>query len=113
MEIKNKKSDIPTNYLCIICNKFYASHSSLCNHNKKFHKIETITHNKDIAKECKDIIKETSKEVIDRFQCRYCDKIYKHKQTRWTHEQICKNKTKKIDEKELLKNEISDLKDKI
>jgi hypothetical protein len=35
--------------------------------------------------------------IIDNilYECRYCKKIYKHKQTRWTHEKICK--TKKID----------------
>ena len=37
MEIKINKSSIPTNYFCTICNKFYATHSSLCNHNKKFY----------------------------------------------------------------------------
>jgi len=32
-----KKSEIKTNYHCNICNKYYASKSSLCNHNKKYH----------------------------------------------------------------------------
>ena len=41
MDIKINKSSIPTNYFCNSCNKFYASQSSLCHHNKKFHKIET------------------------------------------------------------------------
>lgn len=37
MNIKVKKCDIETNFFCNICNKFYASQNSLCNHNKKFH----------------------------------------------------------------------------
>jgi len=32
-------------YTCNYCNKFYSSKSSLCNHNKKFHKYINNTHN--------------------------------------------------------------------
>jgi len=42
MEHKVKKSSIQTNYFCNICNKFYASQNSLCNHNKKFHISDVI-----------------------------------------------------------------------
>jgi hypothetical protein len=30
---------------CIICNKLYVSYKSLWNHNKKFHKTETVSTN--------------------------------------------------------------------
>ena len=36
------KSEVQTEYFCKKCNKFYASASSLCNHNKKFHKNEGL-----------------------------------------------------------------------
>ena len=34
---KVKKSQLQTDHFCKICNKFYASASSLCHHNKKYH----------------------------------------------------------------------------
>jgi len=112
MENIVKKSKIPTKFFCNICNKFYASNSSFCNHNKKFHKNETNTNNIDLGKESKDLSKDLGKESKDKYICRYCNKNYKHKQTRWTHEQICKNNNTN-NNNILLKNEINDLKDKI
>ena len=39
----NNKVNSKSEFRCKICNKIYASSSSLCNHNKKFHcKINTI-----------------------------------------------------------------------
>ena len=107
MEIKVNKSQFPKNNICTICNKFYASQSSLCHHNTKFHKNESNDNSKDKSKESKDF------KLSCRFSCRYCKKNYKHKQTRWTHEQNCKNKNNTTDNNILLKNEINELKDKI
>ena len=115
MEIKNKKSEIPTNYLCTICNKFYASQSSLCHHNKTFHKIETIknvilVNESQCSSQC--LVNE-SKCLINKNKCNYCDKILSCKQSKSQHHKICKIKNKNINNEELFKNEISDLKDKI
>ena len=60
MELKVKKSEIPTNYLCNICNKFYTSPSSLCNHNKKFHKIETNNNNSNLPQNTSILPQNTS-----------------------------------------------------
>ena len=62
MEIKGNKRSIPTNYLCTICNKFYASHSSLCNHNKTFHKIETnnVLNNNSIITQTTSVLTQTT-----------------------------------------------------
>ena len=38
----------------------------------------------------------------DLLKCKYCNKIYKHKQSKWKHEKKCKEKEKK-DENEILK----------
>ena len=37
----DKKVNCNSEVRCNICNKNYASNSSLCNHNKKFHKNDT------------------------------------------------------------------------
>ena len=80
-------------YKCNICNKIYASYKSLWYHNYKYHKNTTtnkVIESKDISKESKEISKE-SKDIIKQFKCKYCDKIYKHKQTKWFHEKSCSN----------------------
>ena len=115
MEIKVKKSSIPTNYLCNICNKFYASQSSLCHHNKKFHKIETNTNvpiNSENILISSENIPKTSDNIIKYYNCRKCNKLFHNIKTRWSHEQKCNNNINKNNE-ELLKNEINNLKDKI
>ena len=89
-------------FLCSKCNKKYASQRSLCNHNKKFH---TKPQNIRI---CQDNIREVS--VINQdqpqneqkektYDCRYCDKIYNHKQNRWAHEKICEAKVEQENHK--------------
>jgi len=80
-------------YHCSKCSKNYASMSSLCNHNKRFHSKKTkviksnMTSNiiiNDLPQQNENTI------VIKSFDCRYCSKKYKHKQNRWSHEQVCK-----------------------
>jgi len=70
------------NYNCKICNKEYASKSSLCNHNKKFHKIiveiQTNSNNNTFIKN--NI-------------CKFCNRIFNNRQNRWKHEsKTCKQK---------------------
>jgi uncharacterized C2H2 Zn-finger protein len=72
-------------YKCLICNKIYASQSSLCHHNKKFHKnksdedvVIVIQNNND-----KPIIKNLLK-------CEYCNKIFATRQSKSKHKiKVC------------------------
>ena len=98
-------------YSCKICNKNYASASSLCNHNKKFHKkifvkSEDINKKSDNGPEKSDNGPEKSdngpeksvkspkesefKCIEKQYNCRYCKKLYNNKNSRWSHEQKCK-----------------------
>ena len=78
---------------CTICNKNYSSKSSLCNHNKKFHKT--------IATESHHLVSISKQNVI--IKCKYCNIEYKHKQSKSRHEKSCKKKKEatKIEELEL------------
>ena len=80
MSENNKNHSIE--YKCKACNKNYASQSSLCNHNKKFHN----KNNKQIVIiEKPNIIAEP---VIKKYNCRHCSNIYSTKQSRWRHEKL-------------------------
>ena len=74
MNNKVKKSQLQTDYLCNICNKFYASQSSLCHHNKKFH-------NNNILKSSDNILK-SSDNILKSYNCRKCNKTFKNIKTR-------------------------------
>ena len=77
--------DIDKIYNCDICKKIYQSYMGLWRHNKKYHqKEETI--NRTTA-------------------CRFCNKNLASKQSRWKHEQICKEEKIPLEEqvKELTK----------
>ena len=84
-------------YYCKKCNRSYASQSSLCNHNKKFHtKSIKVKNGKE---KCQDMTTKSNiitpilqnEPIIKTFDCRFCNnKKYKHKQSRWAHEKICK-----------------------
>jgi ABC-type antimicrobial peptide transport system permease subunit len=104
----NEKVNLPSNLLCNICNKYYSSKSSLCNHNKKFHVFSgqlkstngqlTSTLNKDLS----DLNKQK------KYYCSKCNKEYNIKQSKWKHEKTCK-KSEIIE----LKEEIKELKEMI
>ena len=96
----NKKSE----FTCIICNKCYSSQSSLCNHNKKFHIINSTFCTAKSTAIC------TSKCTSNINKCKYCFKNYSSRQNKWNHEQKCKNKENKIDEINELKQTINELK---
>ena len=104
-------------YLCKICNKNYASASSLCNHNKKFH--NNVQKNNDQLLSTSGQLLSTSGQLLstknkcDVLECKYCNEKFNIRQTRWKHEQKCKIKddeklkienTKLKYEIELLKN---------
>jgi hypothetical protein len=78
-------------YTCNLCNKNYSSKSSICNHNKKFHKkisenLEKISEN--IGKP--NVPNQTCIETSKSYNCRKCNKYYNNIQSRWSHEKICK-----------------------
>ena len=66
-------------YICNSCIKEYLNYKSVWSHNKKFH--NGIENNKP------EIFEEKPKTI--EYGCRKCDKMYKHKQTRFTHEKTC------------------------
>ena len=80
---KVKKSEIQTDFLCIICNKFYASANSLCNHQKRIHKNSNNDHNNN------NNIREINNKNI--LQCEYCNKIFSSRSTKSEHKKkACK-----------------------
>ena len=103
---------------CNICNKIYASKSSLCNHNKKFHSPNVIKSNilcnTPVINSNTNVIQSNTKE----YNCKYCNKIFKMRQYKWKHEQQCKikenNKFKEIEEqnKQLIET-INELKNQV
>ena len=91
----NEKSELINKLCCKICNKIYKSKSSLCNHNKKFHNDNVINSNINIINSNNNVINSN-------YLCRYCNKEYKLRQYRWSHEKTCKIKPNKdIEEKKL------------
>ena len=103
----NKNSNLNNNYKCNICIKFYSSHSSLCNHNKKFHnnivnKYKCIVNNKKyIVNKSNCIVNENNKN-----KCNYCNKLLSCKQAKSQHHKICKHKIQIINNNfDELKNE--------
>ena len=79
-------------FACNICNKYYASKSSLCNHNKKFHNNRN-NYNTPLIQPFnnqKPIIKQSLNNLNN--QCKFCNKIFSHYNNKWRHEKICKQK---------------------
>jgi hypothetical protein len=97
----NKKVNNNKIFICKICDKKYSSASSLCNHNNKFH--SEVSQSKVSQNTDCDQSKVSQLKI---YTCSYCGNNYKHKQSRWSHEQKCKNK----DDLDELKNIINELK---
>ena len=117
----NKKVNNKVEFRCLICDKLYSSASSLCNHNAKFHSNEdekgtSKVRQKDekgTSKVRQKDEKGTSKVRQDTlYTCSICGNNYKHKQSRWNHEQICKN-NKQDDKIKVLEDTINELKKQI
>jgi hypothetical protein len=102
----DEKVNIKINFRCIICNKYYASKNSLCNHNKKFHT--------NLESKCSKNVQLCSKNVqkcsINKsLQCNYCNKIFNNRSTKSMHKKICI----KFDELEEKNNKINKLEETI
>jgi len=131
MEQKVKKSTIPTNFPCNICNKFYASHSSLCHHNKKFHKIESNTNVMipvmDVTIPVTNVMISDNrnlleKSLINKNICEYCNKVFATRQSKSEHKiKSCKfnpnnpnnNINHNTNNDELFRNEFNELKNTV
>jgi hypothetical protein len=106
-------------YKCDKCVKYYKTYQTLWKHNKEFHKNNNISNNtrsenspigsENSLKKSDDGLKKS--DDIKTYECRKCNKIYNNKQSRWSHEQKCKeiNQT----EIEDLKNTINELKKQV
>ncbi len=82
--------DIKMDFHCKVCNKYYSSYKSLWNHNSNFHSDNNkllSTNNNQISTNNNQI--STNPKTYD---CKYCNKSYNIIQSRWKHEQKCKDK---------------------
>lgn len=102
-------------YICIKCNKNYASQQSLCNHNKKFHKIESENNHTfavDTPQNSTNLHNKSEK-----LACKYCERVLSRNDSLNRHEKKCKQKqkiTNKYEEENNdLKNIIKNLQDKM
>jgi hypothetical protein len=96
-------------FYCNTCNKYYKSYQSLWNHNKKFHNKKFNNEPKNNKFEHILSQNTTSQNINSNLQCRYCNKIYKHIQSKNRHEKKCQISIKEENKK--LKNEINELKE--
>jgi hypothetical protein len=98
-------------FKCEHCNKQFKSYQSRWNHVNRYHN-NTVS---EKVSNSKGDGKDKSKEKINKvYECRYCDKIYKHKQTRYAHEKICKTSENNENLKDIVKEQnkqIQELKD--
>ncbi len=92
---------------CNICDKLYSSYKSLWKHTKNIHKQEVDKKlekgGKSLEKGGKNLEKDDFLNNIINYNCRFCNKNYNNKNSRWYHEQKCKVI---FDEKELKNKEI-------
>jgi ERCC4-related helicase len=94
----NILNNLPKLFSCNICNKNYASKSSLCNHNKKYHNSLYKNDFDNMKKELQEIKKKlicekkNVKEHVKKYSCDHCSKTFNFRQNKYQHEKICKLK---------------------
>ena len=100
---------------CKICNKYYSSKSSLCNHNKRFHKLkseQSVKYQPSISQNQPKFTKISAKNQsfisydhngVKKYCCKFCGHMYNHIQSRWKHEKVCKKaeEDKEIENKKI------------
>ena len=120
----SSKNEIHLKLFCKLCNKMYASPSSLCNHNKKFHKNNQDNNVNNVNDNVNNNVNDKKINVNDVndkkiIKCEYCNKIYSSRFSKSNHKKICKFKNNNIIENntdkkiERLENTISELKELI
>lgn len=129
-------------YYCITCDKHYASRQSLHNHKKKYHNTpETVNkpinskkvynvNQKSVLSQSKVSQKSVKSKYYNEqnyienqeqngYKCKYCGRIYKHKQSKYNHlkkceerkiAEECKLDNKLVKKTELMENELICLK---
>ena len=80
-------------FLCSICGKNYSSRQSLYNHKKRMHTEKDVTFPTFSKPKVSLNNTESKPKVSQIYQCKYCDKVYKHKQSKYKHEKKCKHNT--------------------
>ena len=117
------KNDISKNFKCNICNKIYASNSSLWNHTNKYHNPninqlstninQTSTNINQISNNINQTsinINQISNNEIKKYECKNCYKQFNSIQARWKHNKKCiEIKTDNKSEFEEFKNTILEL----
>lgn len=109
-------------FICKICNKNYKSYQSLWNHNHRFH--PNLNRNEQNMSISVSILSH-NEQKITMYKCNFCDREYKHIQSKNRHQKKCtliyKDKCEKLEKENLeLKNkykkhdnEIKELKDQL
>ena len=115
MEKVNKVNKVNSEFYCDICKKYYKSKHSLCNHNRRFHKKSVnLSQNEHFESQNEHLLSQNEHLLSqnEHFECRYCNKNYKHIQSKNRHEKNCnKNIEKVLNEKcEKLEKENEELK---
>jgi hypothetical protein len=75
-------------YICNICVKPYKSYQTLWKHNKNFHNDKLLNGPKKSENGPKKS-ENGPKKSEKNYNCRFCNKIYNNKSSRWSHEQKC------------------------
>ena len=105
-------------YFCKVCKKKYASYKSLWYHNNKYHKPDV---NDDVNVSEKPVnVSSIKTSMFDNeeeynYRCSKCNKPFKFRQGKWSHEKICKEneviiEKNKESEIELMKKQIEETK---
>ena len=102
-------------YRCNICKKQYSSYQSLWIHNKKYHNPDVETNQQKINNNQpsnQPNINHQDNNVNAKLTCKTCNRVFSFVQSRWRHEQKCKNKedTGLKQELEKVKEELAILK---
>ena len=109
-------------YICKFCNKQYKSSHSRSNHYRIYHShdivLESVKSKSKVSHESVKSKSKVSQELVEnnlktnqvsvaitKFFCQYCNNIYKHKQSKYTHEKKCKNH-KKNETTDIIINEL-------
>ncbi len=106
----NEKVNSKFIYRCNFCDKIYASASSLCNHNKKFHSIievgkSTLKVNNEVV--CGSLHNKCMMQSNQKkYKCNFCNREFNDRSNKSKHEKICKKKDNINDNLEIKKMEL-------
>jgi hypothetical protein len=94
-------------YNCDICIKKYKTYQTLWKHNKKFHS-KNVIKNDDISSI--DVINMSSENTTCNQICKFCNKNFASRQSKWIHQKTCKHKNNIIEENKILKESLDEMK---